>query len=269
MSLVLAAASLGWVVRGAALRTADGEADPFLRAERIIFSCSWAAVYCLSAGLSALHDGGPRAVTKLPRLVTRVVLATTLAVVLPLKRDRLSALDVLIITTCISGLIVIVEVVLNETDRLRWWVKVPAELKKKAEDAQRGSDASGEEGVGHAGNTAAGTESGSSSSDGSSDEEEDVEKGKPRRGRCSGEDGCWSWRRRVTPPLGSVSVRSEADPPGVGSSGVSADSLDAPARSRARVSRGRHSFDRREERRRQRQYEKADQAGGFSLSFVG
>ncbi|KAK1861989.1 hypothetical protein I4F81_004565 [Pyropia yezoensis] len=269
MSLVLAAASLGWVVRGAALRTADGEADPFLRAERIIFSCSWAAVYCLSAGLSALHDGGPRAVTKLPRLVTRVVLATTLAVVLPLKRDRLSALDVLIITTCISRLIVIVEVVLNETDRLRWWVKVPAELKKKAEDAQRGSDASGEEGVGHAGNTAAGTESGSSSSDGSSDEEEDVEKGKPRRGRCSGEDGCWSWRRRVTPPLGSVSVRAEADPPGVGSSGVSADSLDAPARSRARVSRGRHSFDRREERRRQRQYEKADQAGGFSLSFVG
>lgn len=269
MSLVLAAASLGWAVRGSALRTAD-EADPFLRSERIIFSSSWAAVYCLSAGLSSLHDGGPRAVTKVPRLVTRVVLATTLAVVLPVMRARLSALDVLIITTCVSGVIVIVEMVLNETDRLRWWVKVPAELKKKAEDAQRGSDGSGKERVGHARDDDAETDSdSSSSSDGLGDEEEDVEKGHPRRGCCRGGDGCWSWRRRVTPPLGSVSVRSEADPPGVGSSGVSADSAGAPQRPRARGSRGRRSVDRREERRRQRQYEKTDQMGGYSLSIVG
>lgn len=35
MSLVLAAASLGWVIRAAALRTAVGVSDPFLRSERI------------------------------------------------------------------------------------------------------------------------------------------------------------------------------------------------------------------------------------------
>ncbi|GAB0492154.1 hypothetical protein MMPV_003414 [Pyropia vietnamensis] len=270
MSLVLAAASLGWAVRGAALRTAD-VADPFLRAERIIFSSSWAAVFCLSAGLASLHDGGPRAVTKVPRLVTRVALATTLAVVLPVMRARLSALDVLIITTSVSGLIVIVEIVLNETDRLRWWVKVPADLKKKAKDAQERSAGSGEEDSGHAHDRDMGTGSDSSSSTEESDDEdvEDVEKGLPRRGRCRGGDGCWSWRRRVTPPVGSVAVSSEADPPRVGSSGVSTDSGDVLARPRIRGAKGPRSADRREARRRQRQYERAEQLEGFSTNVVG
>lgn len=270
MSLVLAASSLGWAVRGAALRTAD-EADPFLRAERIIFSSSWAAVFCLSAGLASLHDGGPRAVTKVPRLVTRVVLATTLAVVLPVMRARLSALDVLIITTCVSGLIVVVEMVLNETDRLRWWVKVPTELKKRAQDAQGGNAESGEEGILHRHNHDANTASDNSSSTDESDDEEveDVEMGCPRHGRCRGSESCWSWRRCVTPPFGSISVRSEADPPGAGSSGVSVDSGGALARTRTRGAKGRRSSHRREERRRQRQYERVNQLEGFSTTVVG
>lgn len=148
MSLVLAAASLGWVIRAGALRTAVGVSDPFLRSERIMFSSTWAATLILSAALSSLHDGGPRAVTKAPRLVTWILLATTLAVTLPIMRAHLSAMDVLIITICVSPLIILTEVVLNETDRLRWWVKLPTELKKRANEARRDSEGSGEKGGG-------------------------------------------------------------------------------------------------------------------------
>lgn len=86
--------------------------------------------------------------TKAPRLVTRILLATTLAVTLPIVRARRSAMDVLIITTCVSPLIVLTEVVLNETDRLRWRVKLPTELKKRADEARRDSEGSGEKGGG-------------------------------------------------------------------------------------------------------------------------
>lgn len=135
MALILFATGLGFAMRDIAIPPKDaassrmivdrlvratgkatGEGPGFGTKKRWVFSAGWGAAIIFSAVLGALHRGGPRAATKVYRLIIRCIVATVIMVGMPFA--HISAGNFLVVYMVVLVVIAIVEYICVQMDRM-------------------------------------------------------------------------------------------------------------------------------------------------------
>lgn len=130
LALILFATGLSFALRDIAItpraesatRAADIDSvvgTRFGQSERWVFSTGWGAALILSAVISALHYGGPRAATKVYRLVSRCLVTVAIMVGMPFA--NISAGGFLGVFTGVIVVLAIVEFICVQMDRMGYF----------------------------------------------------------------------------------------------------------------------------------------------------